>query len=114
MAEDKKYSFITVETDDDDDVVIQAGAPVAEARPATVSAPAPVVAPAPEPVAEPAPAPAPVVEPAPVARQAKKGKDAYRETTLEDLESAPMGTMQKVIIAVAILAVVAFAVYLFL
>lgn len=44
----------------------------------------------------------------------KGGKEGlYRETTMEDLESAPMSSMQKVIIAVALLFIVVAVVYYF-
>lgn len=38
---------------------------------------------------------------------------SYRETTMEDLEGAPMSTMQKAIVVVALLAIVAAVVYYF-
>lgn len=41
----------------------------------------------------------------------KKPAEAQMRTSLEDLESAKMGTLQKVIVAVAAVAIVAFAVY---
>ena len=47
------------------------------------------------------------------ARSGKK-KDAYRETTMEDLEATPMSLTQKVIIALALLLVVVAVVYYFL
>ncbi len=134
MAQDKKYSFITVGTDDDDDVVIQAGAPACqpagfepesaadlaepEVEPAWEPEPAldlePELAPAedlgaaPEP--EPEPEPALKAAPAPVSAK-PKAKDGYRETTLEDLESAPMGSTQKLIIGIAVLGIAAFVAY---
>lgn len=40
-------------------------------------------------------------------------ESSYRETTMEDLESAPMSTMQKAIVVVALLAIVAAVVYYF-
>jgi cobalamin biosynthesis Mg chelatase CobN len=44
----------------------------------------------------------------------KRGAEkAYRETTLEDIESSKMSTMQKVIIAVAAVALIAFAIWYF-
>lgn len=42
---------------------------------------------------------------------AKKPDEARMGTSLEDLEDAKMGTLQKVIVAVAAAAIVAFAVY---
>ena len=38
-------------------------------------------------------------------------REAYRETTLEDLESAPMSKMQKIILFVLLGMLVAFGVY---
>lgn len=100
MAQDEtKFSHITVTSDDEDDVVIHAGL-----RSTTPPAPA-VATPEPEaaPVLEPAPEP-----PAPEARR----KDDYRETTAEDLESEPMSLMQKALIAIAVVLVVAVAAYI--
>lgn len=125
MALEGKYSFITVSSDDDDDVVIVAGASSQErapepaagqafesegapaSEPALESVPEPAPASVPEPEPEPESSPAPAPAPAP----AGKSKGAYRETTLEDLDAAPMGTTQKVIIAVAVLGVLAFVAY---
>ena len=104
---DTKFSHITVSADDDDDVVIQAGA-----RPSGSGARAPEpreepAAPEPAPVA---PEPEPQEEPAPAAQPARDAK-RYRETTAEDLEAEPMSAMQKAIIAVALAAVVGFVLY---
>ena len=96
MAEAQRFSHIKV-SDADDDIVIQAGA---------APAPEPAVPAAPEPD----PAPAAPVSPAP-ARPAAKRADAYRETTLEDLESSKMGTAQKAVIVLAVIGVIAFAVW---
>ena len=128
MAEEKKYSFITVETDDDDDIVIQAGSPV---EPAPVVEPCLSAQPASAPI-ESEPVESAAVEPeaveafddsasdvAPSSQEEapetfaapaapKKAKSGYRETTLEDLDAAPMGTTQKVVIAAAVIAVIAF------
>lgn len=41
------------------------------------------------------------------AAAASARKDTYRETTLEDVESSKMGNMQKVVLAVAVLAIIA-------
>lgn len=105
MTEAQRYSHIKV-SDADDDIVIQAGAvggPAPRAGDAPAPAPAPDAAPAPEA----APAPAGESRPAPRAPKA----DAYRETTLEDLESSKMGTAQKAVIVLAVLGVIAFAVW---
>ena len=40
-------------------------------------------------------------------------EDAYRETTLEDLEGSPMSNMQKAIVVLALLLIVAAVVYYF-
>lgn len=104
MAEAQRFSHIKV-SDAEDDIVIQAGAvPPCEPAP-TAAEPEPE----PAPVAEPAPssAPAPAEEPAPRPKHA----DAYRETTLEDLESTKMGTAQKAVIVLAVLGVIAFVVW---
>ena len=41
-------------------------------------------------------------------------KDDYKPTTLEDIESSKMPTMQKVIIVIAVIAVIVFFLYYFL
>lgn len=110
-AAEPKFSHITVTADDEDDVVIQAGA--RSTRPEAEEAPRPE-APAPRRVGasagesageaahERAEAPAP----------ASKGKqDDYRETTLDDLKAAPMSPMQKVILALAGVGVVLIVAY---
>lgn len=104
MAEAQRFSHIKV-SDAEDDIVIQAGAvPPCEPAPAAAEP-----EPEPAPIAEPAPAsaPAPAKEPAPRPKRA----DAYRETTLEDLESSKMGTAQKAVIVLAVLGVIAFVVW---
>ena len=109
--DDTRFSHITVTADDEDDVVIHAGArPEPAARPAAGPAgsqdeerPRPVEAPE----GERRPA-----QPSVPASSADKG---YRETTAEDLEGSPMSLMQKAIIVIAALFVVGFvAYYLFL
>lgn len=114
-AGEPKFSHITVTPDDEDDVVIQAGArpsrPVAEA-PAQAPAPAPTDPSAGEAAAGRA------VEEAVAPEPAEEGpaEDAgFQETTLDDLEPAPMPVAQKVVLAlgaVGVIAVVAW--YLFL
>lgn len=93
MAEAQRFSHIKV-SDADDDIVIQAGA-VSAAAPEEAAAPAE----RPQPVGPAAAPPAPARE------------DAYRETTLEDLESSTMGTAQKAVVVLAVLGVIAFAVW---
>lgn len=123
MADTPGFTHITVSTDDDDDVVIQAGIadgpaeaeegteaadeaaePAAdapeEAEPdadaeADADAVEPEAAPAPEPAAAPAEAP-------------RAERDGYRETTLDDLAEGKMSTTQKAVIVVALLGIAAF------
>lgn len=137
-----KFSRITVNTDEDDDVVIHAGArPEPEAASAdqgvsaegtlngTVDEDVPedglaeevptegreTVAHAPT---ECAAAPGAPVDRDPSSRRAVRdtkpvqSKIDYRETTAEDLDSAPMSLMQKIIIVLAALAVVAIIAYI--
>ena len=126
----QKFSHIRVASDDEDDVVIEAGAPrsrsYGEGEPvsqpardeAEASATANVAAEAGgvEGSSEPSPqacAPAPeraakAGKPAKASASARKG---YEETTLEDLESTKMSGMQKGIIAVALIGIAAFIVY---
>ena len=126
----QKFSHISVASDDEDDVVIEAGAPRSRSygegesasQPSGDEAAASEVATGAaeagggEGSSEPSPqACAPASE-----RAAKAGKPAkasastrkgYEETTLEDLESTKMSSMQKGIIAVALIGIVAFIVY---
>lgn len=106
MADRTDFKRIQV-TRSDDDVVIVAGArddareggPIAaDGAAARAEAPAPASAPAPEPVAA-------------RAASAGSGEDAYRGTTLEDIEESKMPTAQKVVVALAIAAVIAFIVW---
>lgn len=121
MANDTKFTHISVTVDDDDDFVIEAGAPAAapvEPEPAEFAAAAEPAAPAAavaEPAAVPAAAPvAPVAaSAAPVAVQ-KPASQGYRETTLDDLEGEKMSGMQKGVIAAAFVAIIVFIVYLVL
>lgn len=126
----QKFSHISVASDDEDDVVIEAGAPrfrsygegesasqpagdEAAARAAATEAtavdggegssepPSRASTPAPERAAK-------ADKPAKASAPARKG---YEETTLEDLEGTKMSGMQKGIIAVALIGIVAFIVY---
>ena len=107
-AGDTKFSHITVNANDDDDVVIQAGA--RPARPAADPAPhVPEAAPASEVPAAPersAPAPA---DAATASRP--RDKKGYRPTTADDLKAEPMSTMQKAIIVLALVGIAAFVAY---
>lgn len=126
----QKFSHISVASDDEDDVVIEAGAPrsrsygkgepaaqpsgdeaaasevpieAAEAAGGEGSSESPSRAftPAPERAAK-------ADKPAKASAPARKG---YEETTLEDLEGTKMSGMQKGIIAVALIGIAAFIVY---
>lgn len=126
----QKFSHISVASDDEDDVVIEAGAPrsrsygegepaaqpsgdEAAARAAATEAtavdggegssesPSRAFTPAPERAAK-------ADKPAKASAPARKG---YEETTLEDLEGTKMSGMQKGIIAVALIGIAAFIVY---
>lgn len=132
----QKFSHISVASDDEDDVVIEAGAPRSRsygegepaAQPAGDEAAANAankaaatgggegladrassgVAPA-ERASTPAPERAAKADkPAKASAPARKG---YEETTLADLEGTKMSGMQKGIIAVALIGIVAFIVY---
>lgn len=127
----QKFSHISVASDDEDDVVIEAGAPRSRSygEGESVSQPARDEAPARAAATEataadggegPSEPPSRASTPAPE-RAAKADKPArkasaparkgYEETTLEDLESTKMSGMQKGIIAVALIGIAAFIVY---
>lgn len=135
-GEAQKFSHISVASDDEDDVVIEAGAPrfrsygegesaaqsAGDEAAASAANKTSVVdggegfadrasagaAPA-ERVSAPAPERAAKADkPATASASARKG---YEETTLEDLESTKMSGMQKGIIAVALIGIAAFIVY---
>lgn len=126
----QKFSHISVASDDEDDVVIEAGAPrsrsYGEGEPAAqpsgdeaAASEVPIEAAeaaggegsseppsrastsAPERAAK-------ADKPAKASAPARKG---YEETTLEDLEGTKMSGMQKGIIAVALIGIAAFIVY---
>lgn len=118
MADTTGFSHITVSTDDDDDVVIQAGIAdgAFEESGAEEAGEGPAEAPADEDGSRPGIAgPDAAPEPA-AAEEARRAPadDGYRETTLEDIEGAKMSTTQKAVIVVALLGIAAFvAWYLF-
>lgn len=122
MANEHGFSHITVSADDDDDIVIQAGAveaPGAVQVEEVEEAETVAVAPEPEEPAEPAEPeePAEPAEPEPPARRAAPAvppADGYRETTLEDIESSKMTTAQKAVIVVALLGIAAFVLWFLL
>ena len=125
----QKFSHISVASDDEDDVVIEAGTPrfrsYGEGEPAAQPAGDEVTSAANKTAAVdggegPSESPSRASTPAPE-RAAKADKPArkasaparkgYEETTLEDLEGTKMSGMQKGIIAVALIGIVAFIVY---
>lgn len=126
----QKFSHISVASDDEDDVVIEAGAPrfrsygegESAAQPAGDEAAASAanktsVVDGGEGFADRASAGAAPAErvstPAPerAAKADKPARKGYEETTLADLEDTKMSGMQKGIIAVALIGIVAFIVY---
>lgn len=132
----QKFSHISVASDDEDDVVIAAGAPRSRSygegesvsQPAgdeaTSAANKTAAAGGGEGLAdrassgvasaERASAPAPeraVKADKPARKTSAPARKGYEETTLEDLESTKMSGMQKGIIAVALIGIVAFIVY---
>lgn len=133
----QKFSHISVVSDDEDDVVIEAGAPrvrsygegESAAQPAGDEAAASAAnktsvvaggeglaarasagaAPA-ERVSTPAPERAAKAD-KPARKASAPARKGYEETTLADLEDTKMSGMQKGIIAVALIGIVAFIVY---
>lgn len=106
--------------DDEDDVVIQAGARPARTA-APTAAPTPVPAPAPtalgadDAVVEPDDAATEEPEAVEEREEPSAEDEGFQGTTLDDLEAAPMPIAQKIVLAlgaVAVIAVVAW--YLFL
>lgn len=113
-AGDPKFSHITVTPDDEDDVVIQAGArPARPAAPTPTAAPAPTAAGADDAVVE--PDDAATEEPEAVEGEAPDEDGDCQGTTLDDLEAAPMPIAQKIVLALgAVAVIVVVAWYLFL
>lgn len=110
-SDEKKFSHITV-TSDDDDVVIQAGVRSSDTAPDDEVVVDEVV----EPQADNEAVPESSSTSRGDADETDRGDVAasdtsYRETTAEDLEVEPMSLMQKVIIGVALVAIVAFVAY---
>ena len=129
-GEAQKFSHISVASDDEDDVVIEAGAPrfrsygegESAAQPAGDEAAASAanktsVVDGGEGFADRASAGAAPAErvsahaPERAAKADKPARKGYEETTLADLEDTKMSGMQKGIIAVALIGIVAFIVY---
>ena len=117
MNEGKEFNHIKITPPQEEDVVIHAGAS------RSVD---PDAAPIASDIASDEPAPIHAASPsvrsdsgkadgdssnADARSRSKKAAKQYKETTLEDIESSKMSTTQKVIIVIAILAVIAFAVY---
>ncbi|MCI8366510.1 MAG: hypothetical protein HFJ66_02780 [Eggerthellaceae bacterium] len=96
MASENSFSHIAVNSGDDD-VVIHAGATELPEEPEVFEEEQ-------EEVVEAEPEPVPVTAP--------KAKDAYHETTLADIEGSKMSTTQRVVVVLAILAVIAIAVWM--
>ena len=127
----QKFSHISVASDDEDDVVIEAGTPrfrsYGEGEPASQPAgdEAEASAAANKATAadggegsseSPSRASAPAPERAvkadkPARKTSAPARKGYEETTLEDLEGTKMSGMQKGIIAVALIGIAAFIVY---
>lgn len=102
MATDGGFKHIKVTPAEEQEVVIHAGAPaLSDVEPESKPEPvAPSQAVGEEPRAE-----------APARAQEQRGSDGYRATTLQDIESTKMSAMQIGIIVVAVLAIIAFAVW---
>lgn len=118
----QKFSHISVASDDEDDVVIEAGAPrfrsYGEGEPAAQPAGDEATSAANKTAAAdggegPSESPSRASTPAPerAAKADKPARKGYEETTLEDLEGTKMSGMQKGIIAVALIGIAAFIVY---
>lgn len=133
MADEKRFSHITVNANEDDDVVIQAGAyaPAAQTNAQTWEQPQPDQAhygepehaaqaqpsqeeraehvdaqPDSNPVADCASAPAKAS-----ASDHHSQHKEYHEQTLEDLDAGPMSKMQKIVLACVAVLIVGFAAY---
>ena len=127
----QKFSHISVASDDEDDVVIEAGAPRSRSygegesasQPSGDEAPARAAAteataadggegPSESPSRTSAPAPERAAKAdKPARKTSAPARKGYEETTLEDLEGTKMSGMQKGIIAVALIGIAAFIVY---
>ena len=125
MAQDRRFSHITVNAADDDDVVIQAGAygrhqgedvlegaVYAEPEPQV----APVAVPEPQHAAQQAPAGNHVAKPQTAVSDSRPQPVHRAEQTLEDLDAGPMSGMQKAVLVgvgvVIIAAIVYFALFM--
>jgi len=120
MAQGEGFKHITVTAADDDDVVIRVGAvPKEEPAPSTTddradaSAPAQGHTPAEgdTPVGARSARPSTAATNRPRKAPAKKKRDDYRESTLEDLQSQPMPLAQKVTIIAAVVCIIGAIIY---
>lgn len=113
MSEEKKFTHIAVTADDDDDFVIEAGVrgsrlsapPVADGGEGEATASAEQPRPTTDGSARRAHARTEQAQPS------KGDRGAYRETTLEDLESSKMPAAQKAVIVLAVIGIAAFIVW---
>lgn len=125
MAQDRRFSHITVNAADDDDVVIQAGAygrhqgedvleeaVYAEPEPQV----APVAVPEPQHAAQQVPAGNHAAKPETAVSDSRTQPVHRAEQTLEDLDAGPMSGMQKAVLVgvgvVIIAAIVYFALFM--
>lgn len=126
MAQGEGFKHITVTAPDDDDVVIRVGAVPKEepapsatddradaATPAGAAAPAQGHAPAEgdTPVGARSARPSTAATNRPRKAPAKKKRDDYRESTLEDLQSQPMPLAQRVTIIAAVVCIIGAIIY---
>lgn len=112
MADHGNYSHIKVNAGEEEDIVIQAGQPAFRHDNSSQEGNKAV-----EGMDEPkGSSPEPHVEEAPISESSQKPKkdDGYHPTTLEDIESYKAPLVQKIVIAVALIALVAFALWYFI
>lgn len=108
MAQGEGFKHITVTAPEEEDVVILAG--MASSEPAEEAQDVESAAKDDE-VVQPEEVPQPkAAQPKPVKRSKPKA-DAYQETTLEDLKSAPMPFAQRVVIIAAIVCIIGAVIY---
>ncbi|MEY8562894.1 hypothetical protein AALA21_07535 [Eggerthellaceae bacterium 3-80] len=107
------FSHITVHAEDEDDFVIQAGAKPSTANPEEAVLQAEKQKAAKQPAADAQRQSVPKTQVKSAEKPVKKPTkdDGYHETTLEDLQSSPMSSMQKVIIALALILIACAVVY---
>ncbi len=115
VADEKAFSHITVSTDDDDDVVIQAGARAVSRPAAPEPAPEPDCAPDAEEPASAGPSrtrPRPATR-LPAVRTRRRGpwRTTPASSGSKTFAGAPMPKAQKAVLATALLLIVGFAAY---